>query len=517
MLQDSIGSEVESVDVKQFYGKGTCHTFTEKSFSLRPFNKCQPFIKQLPRRLNNLCGPSQIWRVFPKQKEALEFVRSKRSGLVTFAFQQSDGIRSFLVAHPQVFWHYDVQKNPTQRCSFEVIPESSASKLYFDLEYEIKFNPNKRGSLIVNSFISLVLYFIEVVFNIKVTRENVLDLDSSTQDKFSRHLIFQLGSHIFCNYESVGEFVRYICQKLLLYLESNVESKGSNANSNEEVGPAVPCKCCQLSSLQKSACVKGANISFKELESLVVLDRKGNTCLICDLSVYSKNRHFRIYQNTKWMKNAPLVVSEDNMYRPFLSSKEKLSDEVTDEAVFLDSLVSYVRFSNTSSKELFLLSFVNPLNNLSKINGKDDVLLKKTPTICPLLGLVNEKYVFTTKSPYPEVDNFISSVVSPGRIYRLAYFSSSNTIVYDIVGNRYCENIKRQHRSNNIKYIVDLVNCSYYQKCHDLDCYTFRSNPRPLPEELKFQLIDDCNISDSDLNEVASVAEDLSSNLSQEN
>lgn len=511
MLQDNTSSKVESVNVKQFYGKSNihCRPIPEKSCNTGLFQRSHQPIKQLPFRLNNLCGPSQVWRVFPKQKEALEFVRTKRSGLVTFAFQQSDGVRLFLVAHPQIFWHYDIQKNPTQRCSFEVIPESSASKLYFDLEYDTKCNPSKRGALITNSFIVLVLYFIKEVFNIRATRENVLHLDSSTCDKFSRHLVFQLGSHVFCNYQSVGEFVRFVCQKLLFYLESCSESDDSNINP---LGPD-DCKCCQLPSLKKTSCIRGANISLSELKELVVLNRKGNKCLICDLSVYSKNRHFRLYQNTKWMKSSPLVICEDNLYQPFLSPTELLSDEVASEAFFLDSLVSYIRLSQTCSKEPLLIHFVNPLHiSCSTVGENDNILIKTVPQTYPVL--TSENYI--TKSPYPEVDDFISSVVLPGRIYRLAYFSSSNTIVYDIVGNRFCHNIKRQHRSNNIKYIVHLESCTYYQKCHDLDCSTFRSNPQQLPEDLKFQLSDDCSISDSDLNELASVVEDLCYNL-QEN
>lgn len=508
MLQDSTITKLESVNVKQFYGKANVHCISENSCNTALIQTSNRPIKQLPYRLNNLCGPSQVWRVFPKQKEALEFVRTKRSGLVTFAFQQSDGVRLFLVAHPQIFWHYDVQKNPTQRCSFEVIPESSASKLYFDLEYDTKCNPSKKGALITNNFIILVLYFIKEVFNITATRENVLHLDSSTHEKFSRHLVFQLGSHVFCNYQSVGEFVRFICQKLLFYLESSSEHDGSK---NSSIDPAA-CKCCQLLSLRNTGCIKAANISLNELKDLVVFDRKGNKCLICDLSVYSKNRHFRLYQNTKWMKNSPLVICEDNLYQPILSPKEKLSNEVVSEAFFLDSLVSYIRLSQTCSKEPLLIHYVNPLHNSSAVGENNDIVIKTVPQIYPVL--TSESYI--TKSPYPEVDDYISSVVSPGRIYRLAYFSSSNTIVYDIVGNRYCQNIKRQHRSNNIKYIVHLESCTFYQKCHDLDCSTFRSNPQQLPEDLKFQLSDTCCISDSDLNELASVCEDLCSNL-QEN
>jgi hypothetical protein len=59
-----------------------------------------------------------------------------------------------------------------------------------------------------------------------------------------------------------------------------------------------------------------------------------------------------------------------------------------------------------------------------------------------------------TKSPYPEIDDFISSTLKShskyGRIRQWTYFNQGELIVYDIVGYRYCHNIEREHKSNNI-------------------------------------------------------------------
>jgi len=53
---------------------------------------------------------------------------------------------------------------------------------------------------------------------------------------------------------------------------------------------------------------------------------------------------------------------------------------------------------------------------------------------------------------------------------------------------RYCENIGRYHKSNNVYWIVDLNNKMMYQKCHDPDCSGFASVPKSLPEEIIFTL-----------------------------
>lgn len=52
------------------------------------------------------------------------------------------------------------------------------------------------------------------VFNISCSLEHILDLDSTTIDKFSRHLIYHLEGSAFRNNIVVGHFVRYICDRL---------------------------------------------------------------------------------------------------------------------------------------------------------------------------------------------------------------------------------------------------------------------------------------------------------------
>eukprot|EP00611_Tribonema_gayanum_P010528 TRINITY_DN2055_c0_g1_i5.p1 TRINITY_DN2055_c0_g1~~TRINITY_DN2055_c0_g1_i5.p1 ORF type:complete len:189 (-),score=31.69 TRINITY_DN2055_c0_g1_i5:1207-1773(-) len=59
------------------------------------------------------------------------------------------------------------------------------------------------------------------------------------------------------------------------------------------------------------------------------------------------------------------------------------------------------------------------------------------------------------ESPFPLVDEFISAYITQrgreGRIRQWEY--SDGLITYQIVGNRYCQNIGRQHKSNNIMLV----------------------------------------------------------------
>ena len=58
--------------------------------------------------------------------------------------------------------------------------------------------------------------------------------------------------------------------------------------------------------------------------------------------------------------------------------------------------------------------------------------------------------------------------------------------------NRYCENIGRAHKSNNIIWNVDLACKTYWQTCYDTECRAsnFCGNTVHLPEEVATSIDD---------------------------
>ena len=118
----------------------------------------------------------------------------------------------------------------------------------------------------------------------------------------------------------------------------------------------------------------------------------------------------------------------------------------------------------------------------------------------------NKRY----ESPYPLLDNFVLATLgsrggTKGSISSWSIYTnnkmtkennSENTftsptkdnskynsyrIRYQIFGNRFCENIGRQHKSNGIILEVDLLLSTLYQSCWDPDCRYFKSNPIHVP------------------------------------
>ena len=55
-------------------------------------------------------------------------------------------------------------------------------------------------------------------------------------------------------------------------------------------------------------------------------------------------------------------------------------------------------------------------------------------------------------SPYTEFDKFLSSFIKPGHITNVIHYKNESTgypiTVYNVNGNRYCLNIKSEHKSH---------------------------------------------------------------------
>eukprot|EP00074_Homo_sapiens_P113137 XP_024309698.1 DNA-directed primase/polymerase protein isoform X9 [Homo sapiens] len=211
-----------------------------------------------------------------------------------------------------------------------------------------------------------------------------------------------------------------------------------------------------------------AEQSSPDLSFLVVKNNMGEKHLFVDLGVYTRNRNFRLYKSSKIGKRVALEVTEDNKFFP-IQSKD-VSDEYQ---YFLSSLVSNVRFSDT----LRILTCEPSQNKQKGVGYFNSIGTSET-----IEGF--------QCSPYPEVDHFVLSLVNKdgikGGIRRWNYFFPEELLVYDICKYRWCENIGRAHKSNNIMILVDLKNEVWYQKCHDPVCKAenFKSDCFPLPAEV---------------------------------
>jgi len=448
---------MSGLTTKVFYGSSK-----RSSFHLIPSTSSSKKVRREPCHLTNvkrLLGPPIGWKNFPRQQEALDYAKTKSNGCMSFTYEQSNGQRYFMVAHPETFWYYDSRKPQNERHTYEIIPENSPCKLYFDLEFNRNENPESNGIKMLETFVKIIIMFIKQKFDLVCKEEDVLDLDSSTAEKFSHHLIFQ--SMVFSNNCQAGYFVRFIC--------------------------------CEINKfLSEDHCLEDNGCFYSGITTKDLINLKTQQGLFCDESVYSRNRHFRLFKSSKLKKNVPLVLSNTNKYKlPEVAHCE----DCFDKQIFLKSLITF------GCDDTVLLNFTNITSEIvAESHGDRAHFNKKNQSTC------QSSY---TSSPFPRIDRFISNLVFPGKIFKNHYFPSVNKLVYSIVKNRYCGNVKRQHKNNNVKYIVDLNEMYWYQKCYDPDCEQYRSNGTKLPNEICFEyanhIVDD--LSDSQLVKVAEAAQ----------
>uniref|UniRef100_A0AAY4AQB4 DNA-directed primase/polymerase protein n=1 Tax=Denticeps clupeoides TaxID=299321 RepID=A0AAY4AQB4_9TELE len=432
----------------------------------------KPVCSRYKPRLAQPWQPGSVWKLFPRQSAAIAFAKSSKEDVHVFALEKECadvGQRMFLVTSYAELWHYYRTYRQSLMHSYEVIPEGAVCNLYFDLEYHRAPNTGLDGNLMVASLIQYVCERLEDSYGIKCSSKDVLNLDSSTEEKFSRHLIFLLPNAAFKDNSHVGGWRSFIDLLItayksilfaLAFFKCCVDNRPGPCSTMENI---VPRDQGLLGSPQAKRHKRGED----DLSFLLVKNKEGLNQLFVDLGVYTKNRNFRLYKSSKLGKNVAFMVAEDNQYIP--KPDKRVSEE---ERIFLASLISNVSFTGQR-----ILTWDTP--EVKK--GLRSSAQNRTLTLS-----VGDNQC----SPYSEVDEFVTRLVSKGEvkgtIRRWNYFVSEQLLVYDIVNYRWCENVGRHHRSNNIMILVDLKEEVWYQRCHDPECrrQNFRSSSYPLPEEI---------------------------------
>ncbi|NXG07889.1 PRIPO protein, partial [Sakesphorus luctuosus] len=444
--------------------KRKCEERLKRLEELASYYERNPLPAVYRPRLSQPFQPSSVWKIFSRQAEAFDYVKTCKEDVHVFALEKNtqSGQRFYLVTTYKELWFYYTKgyKTSLMHC-YEVIPEKDACKLYFDLEFYKPANPGADGKSMVAKLIELVSQKLKELYNVNCSAKDVLNLDSSTDEKFSRHLIFLPQKTVFKDNIHVGNFVRTVLQPAIRLMESkaaaaaviaeeaghafqrSAEAVGldgsvTNLSADKDASKGWPAIVHQTKDMEMSQ--QGENFDFS---FLIVNDKEGDKQLFVDLGVYTKNRNFRMYKSSKAGKNVILKIAEDNNFIPTCEKDVSL-----EEAYFLSSLICNIR---------------------------------------PVAFVLTDSMEGFQGSPYPEIDHFVHSLVNKdglqGGIRQWNYFPLKEILVYDISGYRWCENIGRAHKSNNIMILVDLKNEVWYQKCHDPVCreQNFKSQSFPLP------------------------------------
>ncbi|XP_030167979.1 DNA-directed primase/polymerase protein isoform X5 [Lynx canadensis] len=364
-------------------------------------------------RLSKPEEPPSIWKLFHRQTEAFNFVKSCKEDVHVFAleYKVGDGQRIYLVTTYTQLWFYYKSRKNLLHC-YEVIPENAVCKLYFDLEFNKHANPEADGKKMVALLIEHVCKALQELYRVNCSAEDVFNLDSSTEEKFSRHLIFQLHDVAFKDNIHVGNFVRKILQPAFHLIASEDDSISEKTGHGFSHFSETPIKqgisfgkmspdqdggeswTLNSEELERPGSAKQ---SSPDLSFLVVRNNTGEKQLFVDLGVYTRNRNFRLYKSSKIGKHVALEIAEDNKFFP------KHSETVSEEnQCFLSSLVSNVRILVDLKNEVWYQKCHDPVCKAE--NFKSDCF--PLPAEVGLLFLLKEEEEFTaTETMNSETEN----------------------------------------------------------------------------------------------------------------
>jgi hypothetical protein len=319
---------------------------------------------------SSLLNTSQgaVWKLFAKQDFAFEFMKTRFESVHLFSFEKpgsGEGQRRFVVATYESFWENYSIMGAEHRHFYEVIAESAPCHLYFDLEYQNEENPSRNPRDMMALFIFLVCEKLQECFQVQCDPTHILQLDSSTEKKFSMHAIVHIPGCAFRTNAHAGSFVSYLI----------------------------------------------ASIHQDARYAPIIITTKGTPSTFIDPAVYSKNRNFRLVQSSKLGKPAILQVASENQFdlARWLVDSGALPQETADCHLFFASLVCYTPFAACAR----LLSFDGHQGS-ARVPHRAPARGPDTPTVGAAL------------SPFPDIDQFVVASLAcrggtQGRIRRYVY------------------------------------------------------------------------------------------------
>lgn len=207
-----------------------------------------------------------VWRSFPRQEEAFAFASTCSQAVRVFAYEplgSQGGRRRYLVASTNRFFDLYLRLPREDRCHYEVIPEGTPCRLYFDLEYDRRANPDRDGAAMTRAITELACAMLYERYGLRCDWRHVISLDSTTEKKFSRHIIVAAPGAVFRSFEDVGAFVRSMVAEMDAVKEAAEQEAA-------EVAAAEAAEAAEADDVHaaKEVDVGAANAVFKAMGAL---------------------------------------------------------------------------------------------------------------------------------------------------------------------------------------------------------------------------------------------------------
>jgi len=469
----NIVEKVEATDPERFYGGKDAEEVPPKrdpendAAARRAEAKTRKRIEELANTKDKGASmQNNNWITRFRQQDMFQRVDEKTEKLLRepdarirryeyFCYENHEDGRRQYCASKYDWWKFYLYKLENgKRHYYELLREDTPCHLYFDLEYSKKANPDIDGEKLVDRLVELLEEELRATNEIDASafdpKKHVVELDSSNERKFSRHLVIQLparagdlGNQVFLNNSHCAHFVRKLWARI-------------EARRKED-------SLCDAMFVHKEP-------GDDRVDSFI------------DLGVYSRNRVFRLYLSSK--RTAPGEKEKPRLLPTgrFWSNPDVPSKETPDEETFKRSRAT-ARKAMEAIKAYSMIQFEG-VNHTSVLRGKT-FQGYRTGSFSNSKGVGGNSI-----GPCPRTASFVCedfngwSCCEGAAIRSWTAFPEYGVLVLNLFGNRFCENVERAHKSNNVMFVVDFREEAYYQRCHDPDCRGTRGPWHKLREDL---------------------------------
>lgn len=339
-----------AIEASRFYGN---RSLNHQSANVPPHSKQFSYISALQKVQQKHLHheeDSELFQIFARQDaafhafDALQPNLQCRSKVYTYEGDEL-GKRHFLLTENDIFLRKYFEIPLHRRHVYEIIRHSFPCRLYFDLEYHRPSNSNVDGAALTEQWIMLVLWKLQELYEILARKEDVLVVDSTTDEKFSKHIIISLhdvsvpsiGKELlFADNQEMSLFVRAILLDIsrpttTIECEANTEETGIVIDGIFRT-PYAEYRCFWMNTPKED---NGGNNSDTVSHRTEIINASSNRSLetefkidsesmnssgskkqfFVDTGVYTKNRAFRLYGSCKHGKQKMLGIDSQDEQR----------------------------------------------------------------------------------------------------------------------------------------------------------------------------------------------------------
>lgn len=400
---------------------------------------------------------------------------------------------------------------------YEVILEWQPCWLYFDLEFQRAANPGAEPQEIIKAFYAELDAFCTEVLGAPLDMDSVVELDSTSPEKFSKHVIVKRLLKSECNlaFKSNLQAGRIVTE-FVAYLKRHAEIPGSRASSlffkTESSLAPEDNKSDEVAAEDLQVSGNGVAIPRSGGASAAPASVATDACLI-DTAVYTRNRCFRTLFSSKFGKNRPLnlvrgtclgqdcplqvlhslaafVPAGTPLFEHRLISEEAAPDAHRGLKRMLSRLALSQRPSQRLSQRPTRVLSQNASQRQSqrasqRTANRNKVRLEASGNR-ELFDFLVQTWDKTRQKNEPDAAKLANSSERKTRVQSCIKLGDDDNsfLAVSLVHNRFCFCKGASHKSNGIYLVVDISRQLFWQKCHDVDCHNFRSDTEALPAGL---------------------------------